>query len=118
MFYVEEPEKLNLIGLFVMRILEKNLQNPHNINRIKNLKASIVINAGEMSITLVFKEGQVKIKRGQVEKSDAKIEGSLESFLKFALGASPIRLIISRQIKISGNPILLLKLVKLMRTDT
>lgn len=106
-----------------MRILEKNLQNPHNIKRIKNLNFSLVITAGEMSIALSFKEGCVKLKRGKVKNPAASIEGSLESFLKFARGENPIWLIISRRIriKISGNPFLLIKVIKvieLMRAKT
>ena len=115
MLYVEKPEKLNLIGLLEMRILEKKLQDPHNIGRIKKLNASIVITAGEMSITLSFKNSQIKLQPGKVECPDASIEGSVESFFKFAIGTNPIRLLISRQMKISGNLFSLLKIVKLLQ---
>jgi hypothetical protein len=111
---IEDPPRMNLLGLLLGNVIERNLSEPAHQRRLGALEADVMIQAGEMVVTLSFSRGQLTIARGASEKAKAGIRGSLDALMHMALGRGLIGPLLSGRIKISGNPFTLLKIKPLM----
>jgi len=106
---------MNLLGLFITSIINRNLKIPEKYEQLKKLNCSILIKANKMKVTLHLKDGEISIERGAIPKPTAAVEGSLNTFLKVGLGKNILGLLVTRKIKIRGNPFVLLPLSKIIR---
>lgn len=105
-----EEGKLNLLGLIIREIFLKKGKGI-KVNRT----FSVGIKAGKMASTLIFKEGVLEIRNGILEKTSCLIEGNLGRFLSLTSSNIPIIPIVKGELKIRGNPIVLLYFVRIMR---
>jgi SCP-2 sterol transfer family len=106
---LENPEQMNLLGLFMKAALEARGE------AIASAKPSgtIALTGGEMSVTLDFAPGKVTISKGADPGARAHLKGPLEPLVQVARGKSgPI---LKRQVKLSGNPLAALPLNKVFR---
>jgi hypothetical protein len=102
---LEEPEKMNLLGLFMKAALEDRA------DRLGAAGASgdIALTGGDMSVTLSFMPDRVIVRKGIVGSPRASLRGSLESLLEVARGNMTTPVLTGR-VRLGGNPLAVLPL--------
>jgi len=106
----ERPERMNLIALFMRAALAERRET---LARLRP-RGSLGLTVSGMSATLSFSRDRVLIRDGLVGSPNAVVEGSLEGFLALARGRM-IAPLLSRQVRISGNPLAALPLAIVFR---
>lgn len=112
---IEKPSEMNLLGLILATVLEKNLEKPENRRRAEHLEGSVGVRAGRMVVTLRCRPGQITVASGLDDRCRARVSGPMEAFLDVALGKGLVGHVVSGRVKIGGNPFFLLKLLPLLR---
>lgn len=112
---VDRLDSMNLLGLFVRDLMERNLARPPAAARARRLRGRVALKAGRMAVTLCFHNGEVALERGADERANAAVEGSLAAFLRLGLGQNPLRAVLTRQVKVRGNLWLLAQTMGLLR---
>ncbi len=114
MIKIEHPENMSLLGLILASMLKKNLEI-QEISLVANkLSSSINIRAGRMKANLSFIDGDVLIRRGFSDKADASVSGTLNAFVDIALRRNLLKRFLKGDVKIGGNILKLLPLLKLL----
>lgn len=105
-----EPERMNLLSLFMRSALEARAEA---IDRA-GIDGDIALTAGSMSTTLAFSAKRVEVRNGLRENPRAHLRGSLEAMLALARGelVGPLLL---RRVRVSGNPLAALPLALVFR---
>jgi ubiquinone biosynthesis protein UbiJ len=111
---IESPDTQNLFGLIIASILEKNLNEPKKRNLIRRHKSLINIQAGKMKVNLTLSGDNVTIKQGFNDEANAYVKGTLGALLNLGLRRRLIRTFLTGEIKIGGNILRLLPLMKLI----
>ena len=106
----EAPERMGLIGLFMRAALE---ERSDALDRA-GISGDLGLTVAGMSATLSFEPDRVLVREGIQGKPRAHIKGSLESFVQLAKG-NVTRPVLTRKVRISGNPLATLPLAKLFR---
>jgi ubiquinone biosynthesis protein UbiJ len=112
---IADPERMNLLGLILRSILERNLESAACQRMAARLEGRIGVKAGEMAVTLECHAGSFRIVRGWEGSAQARVRGELGSFVRIATGGGLARPVLTRKIGFSGNPLLLLRLTALLR---
>ena len=113
---IEAPETMNLLGLLLRSILERNLADPAKASRASRLRGEIAIRGGRMRVTLKFAEGGITITRTAAARPRARVEGSLAGFLGVAQGKGLVSAWLSGRLSAKGNLLFLLKMLPLLRS--
>ena len=108
---------MNLIGYFLKNILQRNAKSPENVKAIRKMRFSILIKASEMKATLLFKGEEIEIVSGGTDSFDTHVDGSLEALFKICLGQNYLLPLLTRKMKIGGNMLKLIPLLKLLRVQ-
>ena len=111
---IEKPRRMNLLGLMLGDVLTRSVAR-RGPDGLGGLAGDVVVEAGRMAITLRFEEGRVLVKRGAKESARARLSGSLNTLLNMALGGGMVWPLLTRRLRIGGNPFVLLKLRSLLR---
>ena len=104
---LEEPERMNLLGLFMKSALESRLEH---VERAR-VRGDIALTGGSMSCTLSFSPDRVVVRKGVAGDPKAHLKGPLDSLVQIARGKAAGELI-SRRSRISGNPMAALPLAR------
>jgi hypothetical protein len=113
---IEDAPRMNLLGLLLGSIIERQAQQEPARKRLARLRGALVVKAGEMSITLSFSDGRVTVSRGAAKAPRAVVEGSMQALMNVALGGGLVGPWLAGRLRTRGNPLLLLKVLPLMRT--
>ena len=105
---------MNLLGLFLGSIVSRNLDDPEQLKRMARIKGTVNVLAGAMTVSLAFSEGRLVISRDLASGASAQVSGTMDSLMGMALGRGMVVLVLTGQIKIRGNPFLLLKVKPLL----
>ena len=112
---IDDPARMNLLGLILGSVLDRNLGRPELAKRAAKLSAEVAVQAGEMAVPLVFRGGEVLVRRGASERPRAAVQGSLGALTKLALGGGLVGPVLRGRLKPRGSLLLLLKLRKLLQ---
>jgi hypothetical protein len=112
---IDDPPRMNLLGLILGGIIERNLEDPAKRGRFDKLAASVVVRAGEMAVTLAFDRGALVISRGAGENPKAQVNGSLSALMGLSLGGGMVGPWLAGRLKTRGSLLLLLKLKPLLQ---
>ncbi len=112
---IDDPPSMSLLGLLLGSIVERQAHRPEIQRRLRKLRGSVVVEAGTMTITMRFEGGKVTILRGAEQGARAQVRGSMSALLDISLGKGMVRPWLSGQIKTKGNPLLLLRMLPLLR---
>lgn len=112
---VEDPEHMNLLGLLMQGLLSTNLANPAIARKVGSLRGDVRVQAGEMAVTLRFSDGPLRILRETETRPKAGVCGSMPALLGVVAGKGLVGPVLSRAIRIQGNPFVLLKMLPLIR---
>ena len=74
---VEDPEHMNLLGLLMKGLLTNNLARDDIYARACSIKGDVLVQAGDMPVTLRFGGGKLTIVRGATKKTRASVAGSI-----------------------------------------
>ena len=113
---VVAPERMNLLGLIMRSILERRLAEPAALRSVQQLLGDIAIDAGGMTVTLRFTGEGVRITRDPpMGRPLARVSGSMRALIDASIGRGMVRSVLSRDLRVSGNPLALLRLILLLR---
>ena len=114
---VKEGEELNGLGVMLKEIMDANLADPEKHKSIKDVKASVVIreSTSGVAVTLHLNGGELELQNDAIAKPTAYMEAGFENLAHISAGQlNPIVAILTRKLKSRGNPLLLLKISKIM----
>ena len=103
----EQPERMNLLGLFMRAALEERVEALERAGA----RGDIALSADGMSCTLSFGPDEVVVRNGVTGRPRAHMKGSLEALLAVAQGRAASSLA-TRRVRMSGNPLAALPLTK------
>ena len=124
---VDRPEHMNILGLLMRGLLETNLKQPRLANRARHLKGDVAVRAGHMSVTLRFegtrlliladahKPGSRAADEPPPKKPRARVQGDMTALLEMVAGGGLVAPVVSRRVQVSGNLLMLLKMLPLIR---
>lgn len=112
---VDQPERQNLLGLLMQNILAANLADEAKYSKVRATKADIQVQAGEMVVTLRLDDGKLTIIAGPTESPKAKVRGEMAALLSVASGGGIVGPFLKGDVRASGNLLLLLKILPLIR---
>jgi len=108
---LEKPESMNLLGLILKMIIERNLKQGMMADLVRNTRGNLRLGAGPMKATLKFEGERVVVARDWLEPARAKVAASLDTFLGIGLGKNPVIPFLLGKISLGGNLLWLLKLM-------
>jgi hypothetical protein len=112
---LDDPAKMNLLGLFVRDVVNRNLARPEGAARARGLRGRLVLRAGRMAVTLHLEGERLRLERGAAAQPTAEVRGDLATYLALSLGHSPILAFLRGQVQVRGNVWLLLRTLPLLR---
>jgi putative sterol carrier protein len=114
---VKEGEELNGLGVMLKEIMDTNLKDTNKYKSIEKVKGSVVIkeSTSGVAVTLYLDQGKLELQNDAVTKSTAYMEAGFENLAHISSGQlNPIVAILTGRLKSRGNPLLLLKISKIM----
>jgi hypothetical protein len=113
---IDDPPRMNLLGLILGDIVQRGLERPENQRRFARLvPASVVVRAGEMAVTLRFEEQRLVVQRGAAERPRAQVAGALDELMALSLGGGMVGPWLAGRLKTRGSLLLLLRLRPLLQ---
>lgn len=109
-----EPEKMNLIAYFLRDLLQTRLWDPQKQAQAQAMQGAILFQASNMQVVLEFGNEEVAISPEASKNFQAKIRGDLAALLDIAAGAPYFKFLLLGRLRIGGNLLLLLKLLKVL----
>jgi putative sterol carrier protein len=114
---VKEGEELNGLGVMLKEIMDTNLADPEKHKSVEKVKASVVIreSTSGVAVTLHLDQGRLELQNDAIAKPTAYMEAGFENLAHISAGQlNPIVAILTGRLKSRGNPLLLLKISKIM----
>jgi len=114
---VEEGEELNGLGTMLKEIMDTNLKDPKKHKSIEKVKGSVVIreSTSGVAVTLRLQQGKLELQNDAITKPTAYMEAGFENLAHISAGQlNPMVAIVTGKLKSRGNPLLLLKISKIM----
>ena len=114
---VKTGEELNGLGAMLKEIMDTNLKDPKKYKSVENVKGSVVIkeSTSGVSVTLHVDRGRLELRNDAIANPTAYMEAAFENLAHISSGQlNPILAMLTRKIKSGGNPLLLLKVSKIM----
>ncbi|MBN1947914.1 MAG: hypothetical protein JW797_19765 [Bradymonadales bacterium] len=108
-------QEANLLGLILKGILERNLKDRELPAWCQKKPRTVHVKAGQMTVTVRLAKEGVRIERGHTGQAGASVAGTLKAFMNVATGGALVGPVLKGHIKIGGNPLLLLKMLPLLR---
>jgi hypothetical protein len=99
---IENPERMNLMGLLMRGLLETSLKTAAG-------------QSGTMGVTLSFTESEVVLRSDASGKPRASVRGEMKPLLEMVAGGSLVGPVLRRKVKVGGNLLMLLRLLPLIR---
>jgi hypothetical protein len=112
---IEDPPNMNLLGLLLASLVERQAARAEHARRLQRLRGDLVVEAGRMTITLVFGAGHVTIRRGASDRPRAWVKGSLDALLGVSLGRGMVGPWLRGTLRTRGSLPLLLRALPLFR---
>ena len=114
---MKEGEELNGLGMMLKDIMDANLADPEKQKSLEKVKASVVIreSTSGVGVTLHLNQGELELHNDAVAKPTAYMEAGFENLAHISAGQlNPILAILTGRLKSRGNPLLLLKISRIM----
>jgi putative sterol carrier protein len=114
---VKTGEELNGLGAILKDIMDTNLKDPKKYKSIEKVKGSVVIkeSTSGVAVTLYLDQGKLELQNDAIAKPTAYMEAGFENLAHISSGQlNPIVAILTGKLKSGGNPLLLLKISKIM----
>jgi len=113
----KEGEELNGLGVMLKDIMDANLKDAKKYRSVEKVKGSVVIkeSTSGVAVTLYLDQGKLELQNNAIAKPTAYMEAGFENLAHVSSGQlNPIVAILTGKMKSRGNPLLLLKVSKIM----
>lgn len=113
----KEGEELNGLGVMLKDIMDANLKDANKYKSVAKVKGSVVIkeSTSGVAVTLYLDQGKLQLQNDAIAKPTAYMEAGFENLAHVSSGQlNPIVAILTGKVKSRGNPLLLLKVSKIM----
>ncbi len=110
-------EELNGLGTMLKEVMDTNLKDPEKYRSIEKLTGSVVIkeSTSGVAVTLHLDQGKLELQNDAVAKPTAYMEAGFENLAHISSGQlNPVVAMLTRRLTSRGNPLLLLKISKIM----
>jgi putative sterol carrier protein len=114
---VKAGEELNGLGTMLKEIIDANLKDANKYKSVEKVKASMVIKESTSGVaaTLYLDQGKFELHNDAIARPTAYMEAGFENLAHISSGElNPIVAILAGKLKSRGNPLLLLKISKIM----
>ncbi len=114
---LQTGEELNGLGAMLKEIMDTNLKNPKKHKSIENVKGSVVIkeSTSGVAVTLHLDRGKLELQNDAIDGATAYMEAGFENLANISSGKlNPVVAILTGKVKSRGNPLILLKVSKIM----
>jgi putative sterol carrier protein len=114
---VKEGEELNGLGVMLKDLMDTNLKDTRKYKSVEKVKGSVVIkeSTSGVAVTLYLQQGRLELQNDAIAKPTAYMEAGFENLAHISSGQlNPIVAILTGKLKSRGNPLLLLKISKIM----
>lgn len=114
---VKTGAELNGLGAMLKEIMDTNLKDPKKYKSVEKVKGSIVIkeSTSGVAVTLHLDQGKFELQNDAIAKPTAYMEAGFENLAHISSGQlNPIMAMLTGRLKSRGNPLLLLKISKIM----
>jgi hypothetical protein len=110
-----DPERMNLLGLMLLGLLDRRLQDPNAVRHARALDGEVVVEASGMVVTLRFGSDSIEITRATSSHPCATVRGTLMALLHAALGRDRVRNFLRAELRAQGRPMALWHVLSLVR---
>lgn len=113
----KEGEELNGLGVMLKEIMDINLKDPKKYKSVEKVKGSVVIkeSTSSVAVTLNLDQGKLELQNDAIAKPTAYMEAGFENLAHISSGQlNPVMAMLTGKLKSRGNPLLLLKISKIM----
>jgi hypothetical protein len=97
---IVELGETSILTLVLKQILDRNFQDPRKSRLMQDRVLTVRVRARQMKTTLFFEANRVRAEDGEHGRPDIEIAGDLSALLSVALGASPLRAVLSRRLRV------------------
>ncbi|MDF1566039.1 MAG: SCP2 sterol-binding domain-containing protein [Deltaproteobacteria bacterium] len=111
----ENPQTLHLLSLLLRERLQLSLSTPEGQSRARKIKGSAAFLAEGMETRVVFEGERIHLGQSQTGKIDVRAGGTLAAFVALCRGRARVMNVVRRQVRVRGNPLLLMKILPLLR---
>jgi len=114
---LKEGKELNGLGSMLKEIMDTNLRDPKKYKTIERVKGSVVIkeSTSGVAVTLHLNQGKLELENDAIAKPTAYMEAGFEYLAHISSGQlNPVVALLTGRLKSGGNPLLLLKISKLL----
>jgi hypothetical protein len=112
-----EPERMNLLGLLLGSVITRRLDEAGARWHARCLRGQVLVEAGEMRVSLGFTQAKIQIRRGRSPGPRAAfIRGTLTALLDAAQGRRRVLHVLRGELVAWGWPTTLWHMLSLLRT--
>jgi putative sterol carrier protein len=114
---VKAGEELNGLGVMLKEIMDTNLKDTDKYKSIEKVKGSVVIkeSTSGVAVTLYLDQGKLELQNDAIARPTGYMEAGFENLAHVSSGRlNPIVAILTGRLKSRGNPLLLLKISRIM----
>ena len=114
---VRTGEELNGLGAMLKEIMDANVKDHKRYKNIEKVKRSVVVkeSTSGVAVTLHHDRGKLEFQNDAVANPTAYMEAGFENLAHISSGQlNPVLAILTGKMKSKGNPLLLLKISKIM----
>lgn len=97
---VQDLGRSSILTLMVKQILDRNLGSPAKSGLMRNRLLTVRIRVSRMTTSLFFEASRIRAEDGAHGRPDIEISGDMSSLLSVALGASPLKALLRRRLRI------------------
>jgi putative sterol carrier protein len=112
---VKQGEELNGLGAMLNEVMDTNLREPKKSKSVERVKVVIKESTSGVAVTLHLDQGKLELQNDAIAKPTAYMEAGFENLAHISSGQlNPILAILTGKLKSGGNPLLLLKISKIL----
>jgi hypothetical protein len=112
-----EPERMNLLGLLLASVIRRRLDDAGARRHARRLRGQVLVEAGQMQVSLGFSEAQIQVRRGKPPGPRAAwIRGTLAALLDAAQGRRRVLHVLRGELVAWGWPTTLWHMLSLLRS--
>ena len=112
-------EDLNGLGWTLKSLMDDNLANDKVWKAVRKISGTMVVTetAADVSVTIFFEKGGIKIQDGAIANPTARLAAGFEELSEVAGGQTgPVKALLTGKIKAGGNLIQLLRMARVIIT--
>lgn len=100
---VEDLAQMNLLGLFLRGLLERQLADPAVARRLEGVQGGLAIHAAGMDLVLDFDGPLVRVRLRGDSQVKAWVSGPMAPLVDILVGRYPLGAVLTRKVRVGGD---------------